>query len=249
MPDQPGGWARGLALATAAGSLAVVAAAAGGLDITHRLLAAASVVPAAAVALLAWWWYPRLRVPALSTLGLLLAASAAGAVEAATGGGLAGLHLALAAWASAAAGWTLARAGVPVSPVGSLGDHVALTKPRIMVLLLVTGGCGLIAGGGRLPSASLFLLTMAGLGLGCGGAAALNHVLDADLDRRMRRTAARPVAAGRITACHAAEFGVALSAAGFVLLATAVNVVAALLCLAGGLFYVIVYTMVLKRWC
>src|SRR5436853_1747306 len=116
-----------------------------------------------------------------------------------------------------------------------------------MVLLLLTGACALVAGGHRVPSASLFVLTMVGLGLGCGGAAALNHVLDADLDRRMRRTADRPVAARRVSAAHAAEFGIALSAASFVLLAAAVNVAAAALCLFGNLFYVLIYTLVLKR--
>src|SRR5205085_6400569 len=136
----------------------------------------------------------------------------------------AAVHLMLAALALGAAGWTVVRAGAPLVPDGSLRDHVTLTKPRIMTLLLLTGACAMVAGAHRLPSAALFALTMGGLALGCGGAAALNHVLDADLDRRMLRTAARPVAARRVSAAHAAEFGVALSAASFVLLAAAVNV-------------------------
>ncbi len=247
MPERPGGWAQGAALATAAGSLGVAAAAAGGLDLAHRILAAFSIAPAAAVAVLAWWWYPRLRVPAYATLALLLAAAVSGAIEAATGGTASGVHLALAAAASATACWALVRAGLPTMPEGSVGDHIVLTKPRIMALLLLTAACALIAGGHRLPGGSLFLATMAGLALGCGGAAALNHVLDADLDRRMRRTASRPVAAHRVSEAHAAEFGVALSAASFVLLAVAVNVVAAALCLFGNLFYVLIYTLVLKR--
>jgi len=248
MPERPGGWVRAAAIATAVGSLSVVIAAAGGLDVAHRVLAACSVAPGVAVAVLAWWWYPSLRVPATATVTLLLAAAASGAVEAETGSGAGGAaHLVLAAAALAAAAWAAVRAGAPLAPAGSLRDHITLTKPRIMVLLLVTGACALVAGGHRLPSASLFILTMVGLGLGCGGAAALNHVLDADLDRRMRRTAERPVAAHRISAAHAAEFGVALSAASFVLLAAAVNVAAAALCLFGNLFYVLIYTLVLKR--
>jgi protoheme IX farnesyltransferase len=89
---------------------------------------------------------------------------------------------------------------------------------------------------------------MLGLALACGGASALNHVLDADIDRLMgKRTRSRPVAAGRIPAAYALEFGLALSALSFVLLAGVVNVLTALLALAGILFYVLVYTKLLKR--
>jgi protoheme IX farnesyltransferase len=116
-----------------------------------------------------------------------------------------------------------------------------------MVLLLITAACAMVAAGHGLPPAGRFLVTMTGLGLACGGASALNHVLDRDLDRRMKRTAARPVAAGRISAARASEFGLALSAASFVILASAVNLLAAALCLVGNLFYVLVYTLWLKR--
>ena len=89
---------------------------------------------------------------------------------------------------------------------------------------------------------------MAGLALACGGASALNHMLDADIDRLMgKRTEKRPVAAGRIEPGRALEFGLALSAFSFVLLASTVNVVTAALALAGNLFYVLVYTRWLKR--
>ncbi|MGH3030472.1 MAG: heme o synthase, partial [Gaiellaceae bacterium] len=85
------------------------------------------------------------------------------------------------------------------------------------------------------------------LALACGGASALNHVLDSDIDLRMRRTAGRPVAAGRVAPERALEFGLALSAFSFVVLTSFVNVLAALLALAGNLFYVLVYTRWLKR--
>jgi protoheme IX farnesyltransferase len=89
---------------------------------------------------------------------------------------------------------------------------------------------------------------MLGLGLACGGASALNHVLDADIDRLMgKRTRSRPVAAGRVPAPYALEFGLALMAFSFVLLAGVVNPLTAHLALAGGLFYVLVYTRYLKR--
>ena len=117
-----------------------------------------------------------------------------------------------------------------------------------MTLLLLTGACGMVVGARGLPSLGLFAATMTGLALACGGASALNHMLDADIDRLMgKRTEKRPVAAGRIEPGRALEFGLALSAFSFVLLASTVNVVTAALALAGNLFYVLVYTRWLKR--
>jgi protoheme IX farnesyltransferase len=89
---------------------------------------------------------------------------------------------------------------------------------------------------------------MLGLALACGGASALNHVLDRDIDPLMGpRTKSRPVASGRVPPSRALEFGLALSALSFVLLASAVNVLTAVLALVGNLFYVLVYTRWLKR--
>jgi protoheme IX farnesyltransferase len=89
---------------------------------------------------------------------------------------------------------------------------------------------------------------MIGLALACGGASALNHVLDRDIDPLMgERTRRRPVASGRVAPSRALEFGLALSAFSFVLLASAVNVLTAVLALVGNLFYVLVYTHWLKR--
>src|SRR5262249_59926660 len=105
----------------------------------------------------------------------------------------------------------------------------------------------MVVGANGLPSAWLFGVTMPGLALACGGASALNHVIDRDIDRHMRRTDRRPVAADRVAPTRALEFGVALSALSFVLLASLVNVLTAVLALAGNLFYVFVYTRWLKR--
>ncbi|MBM3676407.1 MAG: protoheme IX farnesyltransferase [Actinobacteria bacterium] len=141
----------------------------------------------------------------------------------------------------------LARSGERV-PLGSLRDHVILTKPRIMTLLLLTGAAGMFVGAGGVPDLVDLGVAMLGLALACGGASALNHVMDADIDQLMgERTKARPVASGRIAPARALEFGLALSAASFALLASSVNVVTALLALAGNLFYVLVYTGWLKR--
>jgi heme o synthase len=125
---------------------------------------------------------------------------------------------------------------------------VTLTKPRIMSLLLVTGACGMVGGAHGWPGSARFAAAMTGLALACGGASALNHMLDADIDRLMgKRTEARPVAAGRVPPARALEFGLALSALSFVLLASALNLLTAVLALIGNLFYVLVYTRWLKR--
>jgi protoheme IX farnesyltransferase len=116
-----------------------------------------------------------------------------------------------------------------------------------MALLLVTAAGGMAVGAGGFPPAGLVLATLGGLALACGGASALNHVLDRDIDTHMRRTARRPVAAGRVPPERALEFGLALSALSFVVLTGFVNVLAALLAVAGNLFYVLVYTRWLKR--
>jgi len=134
------------------------------------------------------------------------------------------------------------------APPSSWRDYVTLTKPRIMSLLLVTGLCAMFVGAQGAPSASLVVVTMSGLALACGGASALNHVLDRDIDKLMgTRTRARPLAAGRMPPARALEFGLTLSAFSFVLLASLVNVLTAVLALVGNLFYVLVYTRWLKR--
>jgi protoheme IX farnesyltransferase len=138
--------------------------------------------------------------------------------------------------------------GAP-APSGPWRDYVTLTKPRIMSLLLITGAGGMFVGAQGVPPPGDLGLMLVGLTLACGGASALNHVLDADIDRLMgKRTEKRPVAAGRVTPAHALEFGLTLSALSFVLLASAVNVLTAVLALVGNLFYVVVYTRWLKRW-
>jgi protoheme IX farnesyltransferase len=133
-------------------------------------------------------------------------------------------------------------------PWGAWKDYIALTKPRIMSLLLVTGFCGMIVGARGWPGTTTAIAGMTGLALACGGASALNHLLDRDIDPLMgERTKMRPVASGRVAPSRALEFGLALSAFSFVLLASTVNVLTAVLALVGNLFYVLVYTRWLKR--
>src|SRR5256885_2128242 len=98
-----------------------------------------------------------------------------------------------------------------------------------MTLLLLTGAAGMVVGARGLPAAGTSVVAMVGLALACGGASALNHVLDRDIDGLMPRTGGRPVAGGRVAPARALEFGLALSTVSFVLLASLVNVLTAVL--------------------
>ena len=127
-------------------------------------------------------------------------------------------------------------------------DYLTLTKPRIMSLLILTAVCAMIASAGGSPPPVALMALVVGGGLACGGASALNHVLDRDIDRLMGpRTASRPVAAGRISPRRASAFGVTLSILSFLVMVRFDNLLAAALALAGGIFYVLVYTRLLKR--
>ena len=126
-----------------------------------------------------------------------------------------------------------------------LRDYLTLTKPKVQSLLLFTTVTTMYAAGD--PSAGLIFLTCLGGALSAGGAGAINHAVDRDIDRLMTRTADRPVAAGRISPQAAIAFGATLGALSFALLALTVNPLAAALSLSGLLGYVFVYTLWLKR--
>ena len=135
-----------------------------------------------------------------------------------------------------------------LAPPALWRDYVTLTKPRIMSLLVLTAVCAMVAAADGQPSAGRLLALALGGALACGGASALNHVLDRDIDRLMgQRTATRPVAAGRITPRRAVVFGLLLSVLSFALLTVFTNVLAAALAMAGGVYYVLIYTVWLKR--
>jgi len=125
------------------------------------------------------------------------------------------------------------------------GDLLELTKPKVQSLLLLTTVATMYVAGD--PSVTLVALTCLGGYLSAGGAGAINHFFDRDIDARMRRTASRPVAAGRISPRAALLFGCALVCASLIELSLAVNPLAAALSFAGFLGYVFVYTMLLKR--
>jgi len=126
-------------------------------------------------------------------------------------------------------------------------DYFELTKPRIMILLLITMLGGMVWAQGGIPPLWLIASTLLGMGLASGGASAINHALDRDLDVRMERTRLRPVADGRIAPRPAIVFGIVLTTLGILVLVVLTTPLAAALALAGNLFYIFVYTMWLKR--
>jgi heme o synthase len=236
----PSPWLRLTALGASAATLLAVVSGAASLGAAHQLLSALALPPLVAVLIAAWLGHRRLVVPALASIALFgLAALIT----------VHGLHLAAAAVASAS---TLVLTALTfrgeAAPLGQWRDYVTLTKPRIMSLLLLTGVCGMFVGAQGVPPLGDLAALVVGLALACGGASALNHVIDRDIDALMgERTRARPVTAGRVSPAYALEFGLALSALSFVLLAGVVNVLTATLALVGNLFYVLVYTRWLKR--
>ncbi len=125
-------------------------------------------------------------------------------------------------------------------------DYIALTKPRIISLLLVTTVATMVVAMPEGLALSTVLWTMLGGYLAAGGAGAINHYLDRDRDARMARTRSRPLVSGRIEPVHGLVFGIVLGALAFIQLALTVNMLSAVLAMAGLLGYVFVYTMWLK---
>ena len=128
-----------------------------------------------------------------------------------------------------------------------LRDYIALTKPRVVLLLEVTAVAAMVMASRGLPDWNLLLATVVGGWLAAAGANAVNCWFDRDIDLSMGRTRSRPLPAGRIEPYQALVFGVVLATTSFVLMSATVNVLAASLTLTAFLFYVLVYTMWLKR--
>jgi len=126
--------------------------------------------------------------------------------------------------------------------------YFALTKPRIIELLLITTVPPMIVAADGWPPLSLVAATLAGGALAAGGAGAINCYFDRDIDEIMPRTARRPLPTHKVAPGHALAFGIALGVAAGVLLAVTVNLLSAALSIAALLFYVFVYTVGLKRW-
>tara|TARA_B100000745_G_scaffold151668_1_gene99200 strand:- start:1120 stop:1980 length:861 start_codon:yes stop_codon:yes gene_type:complete len=128
-----------------------------------------------------------------------------------------------------------------------INGYIALTKPRIISLLLITALGGLFLASEGFPDPITTLVVLVGGSLAAGGANAINHFLDRDIDSKMSRTSQRPLVSGQITPIPALLFGISLNILAFALLWQMANLLSALLALTATLFYVFVYTIALKR--
>ena len=136
----------------------------------------------------------------------------------------------------------------PLSPLRvTINDYIALTKPKVMTLLLLTALGGMVLADEGMPGVWLIATVLIGGALASGGASSINHWMDRDIDRLMARTATRPVASERLGGPQAIVFGLVLNILSFGLLWWGANLLAASLAIGGTLFYVIIYTKWLKR--
>ena len=136
---------------------------------------------------------------------------------------------------------------VPVVGMEKVRSYVALTKPRIIELLLVTTLPTMFVAQRGVPSVGLMVATLAGGALAAGGANAINMVVDRDIDKVMHRTRKRPLVTGAMTPKAALVFALVLEVAAFGELWSTVNLLSALLAISATAFYVFVYTLWLKR--
>ena len=126
-------------------------------------------------------------------------------------------------------------------------DYTTLTKPKVNLLLVITALSAIFLASENLPSIQVLLAVIVGGTFASGGAGAINHSIDKDIDNTMKRTSKRPVAGERISKTNALIFGVLLNVASFIILTVLTNVLAATMAISGTLFYVIIYSMWLKK--
>jgi protoheme IX farnesyltransferase len=235
-------WPLCLPLLPAPGPLAI--------QLVHRYMAALVGALVAVCAVVAW--REGLRFLAGAAAALFAAQVLIGAGYLSTAGSplLQGAHLAFAsaAWCVLVALATRSSLAAERERRGpALADLVALTKPPIVALLLVTAIGGMFLAAQGTPPLVPALAVLAGGALAAGGANALNHYFDRDIDELMARTRRRPLPGGRVTARDALAFGVALNVVAFAVLALFANLLAAAITLGAAIFYVLVYTLWLKR--
>ncbi len=142
---------------------------------------------------------------------------------------------------------TFTRSSAPGQALSVLSDYVALTKPPIVALLLVTALGGMFLAAQGVPPLSVAALLLLGGASAAAGASSINHYLDRDVDGMMLRTNRRPIPGRRVSPTSALVFGILLNVFAFALLASTVNLLSAFITLGGTLFYVLVYTLWLKR--
>lgn len=143
--------------------------------------------------------------------------------------------------------WQEAAANTGRSLRGTTRDFLMLTKPVVVSLLLVTTFAGMVVGGGAWPPFELVFWTLLGGALAAGGSSAINQYIDRFDDLKMQRTARRPIPSGRLAPGEGLAFGVAAALVSFYLMVVFVNFLAALLTLAGMIYYVLLYSILLKK--
>jgi heme o synthase len=225
-------------------------------QMSHRLVAALFAMAAVVAAFLAWrTGSARVRAFALAGVALVTVQVGLGAANVAwslpsalreahaANAGVAFLLFVVAAVLAAVDGPHAVAARVR----GTLADYYGLTKPRIIVLLLITTLAAMLMAAHGIPPLGLTLATLVGGALAAASGGAFNCVIDRDIDRLMRRTMARPVATGRISPSAATVFACGLGVVSFAIFYLLVNPLAAWLSLAGNFYYVVIYTLLLKR--
>ena len=139
----------------------------------------------------------------------------------------------------------MSTAATPATLPAEWRDFFALTKPRVMTLVIFTGICGLLAAPGTINPVLGFTAVLC-IAMGAGGSAALNQWWEADIDAGMKRTSARPLPSGRMNPTDARDFGIAISAASVGIMGVAINWLAALILAAAVVYYAVIYTIWLK---
>jgi protoheme IX farnesyltransferase len=249
------GWAEGLAAADRARQIAAAWGAA-------PLWRAGLALSALAAAYLVWrsaWREGRSRpVSAIGAAGLLVCTGVVAYLVMSGAAGTQPLNTqaivvassCLGVWLSGVAvawGGRSSPGEVPLAAgAASARDYLTLTKPIVVSLLLVSTLAGMIVGAGTWPGMRLVALTLVGGALSAGGASALNQYIDRERDGLMRRTARRPLPAGRLAPFQVIGFGLALCVAGFYLLAIGVNLLSGLLAVLGMVYYLVLYSLILK---
>ena len=240
----------------------------GWLNLGHRAIVGVTSILVAFLAVRAWQTQrsqPAILVAATATAVLLVAQALMGAVDVAQNfpPHLLALHLATSAAVFATATLTAAFSGLANRTVedeqieraewrtrsakSMAKDMLMLTKPIVVLLLLVTTYAGMVIGAQAWPSLSLTFWTMLGGFMAAGGSGAINQYIDRKDDVRMQRTQKRPIPSGRLTPAEGLAFGVALSLGSFFIMVAFVNMLAALLSLAGIIYYVLLYSVLLKK--
>ena len=129
----------------------------------------------------------------------------------------------------------------------NIKDYTTLTKPKVNLLLVITALSAIFLASNNLPSIQVLVAVVVGGTLASGGAGAINHSIDKDIDNTMKRTSKRPVAGDRISRTNALIFGIVLNLLSFLILFLLTNILAAFMAISGTLFYILIYSLWLKK--